>query len=114
MQNASVEEKEYDDQFLRTLQVETYGRIVAVIPAYNESRSIFRIVQEASKRVSKVIVVDDGSQDSTGFLAQSAGAQVIRIPRNTGKGTAAPSTGSSQAGPSAKPTAVVAAAPAAR
>ena len=34
------------------------------------------------------LVVDDGSTDGTGALAQSAGAEVLRLPRNSGKGLA--------------------------
>ena len=64
------------------------GSITAVIPAYNERETIYAIVQAATEYASEVIVVDDGSQDGTGELAASAGARVIRIPKNSGKGHA--------------------------
>ena len=35
-----------------------------------------------------VVVVDDGSDDGTGAKARSAGAEVIHLPENRGKGTA--------------------------
>jgi glycosyltransferase involved in cell wall biosynthesis len=62
--------------------------IIAVIPAYNEQATISRIVQATKLYADSVIVVDDGSDDCTGELAVSAGASVIRIPKNAGKGHA--------------------------
>ena len=62
--------------------------VTAVIPAYNERDTIGQIVRSAMQYASEVIVVDDGSEDNTGELAISAGATVIRIPKNTGKGHA--------------------------
>ena len=62
--------------------------ITAVIPAYNEQKTIESIVRTAMRYASEVIVVDDGSEDGTGDLAVSAGATVIRIPNNSGKGHA--------------------------
>ena len=37
---------------------------------------------------SEVVVVDDGSRDATGTVARRAGARVIRLPANFGKGHA--------------------------
>jgi len=62
--------------------------IVAVIPAYNEERFIGSVVLKARKHVDAVIVVDDGSTDGTGEIAQAAGAIVLRHERNRGKGVA--------------------------
>ena len=62
--------------------------ITVVVPAYNERDTIVGIVRTAKLHASNVIVVDDGSEDDTGELAFSAGAAVIRIPRNSGKGHA--------------------------
>jgi len=62
--------------------------ITAVIPAYNEQDTIDQIVRAAKLYANDVIVVDDGSEDDTGELAVSAGATVIRIPKNVGKGHA--------------------------
>ena len=63
-------------------------QITAVIPAFNESKTISWVVQGASKYAGEVIVVDDGSSDGTAEAAVSAGAHVIRIPKNGGKGNA--------------------------
>lgn len=61
---------------------------MAVIPAYNEELTIGSIVLCAKKHVDKVLVIDDGSRDRTGKLAELAGATVIRHDRNMGKGAA--------------------------
>lgn len=60
----------------------------AVIPCLNEAATIGPIVREVLTHVPVVWVVDDGSDDDTGHLAQSAGARVIRHPRPQGKGAA--------------------------
>jgi len=62
--------------------------IVACIPAYNEERTIARVVVEAQRYVDKVIVCDDGSTDLTGEIARRLGAEVVRHERNMGKGAA--------------------------
>jgi glycosyltransferase involved in cell wall biosynthesis len=61
---------------------------MAIIPAYNESESIGKIISETSKHVSSVIVVDDGSKDNTAEVAVSMNAKVVRNKYNTGKGAA--------------------------
>jgi polyprenyl-phospho-N-acetylgalactosaminyl synthase len=61
---------------------------MAVIPAYKEGSRIAAVVADASKYVSKVIVVDDGSPDATGENARKAGAFVVRHPDNSGAGAA--------------------------
>lgn len=65
-------------------------RVAAVIPAKDEAARIAATVQAASRiaHVDLVIVVDDGSGDATADLARSAGATVIRHPRNRGKAAA--------------------------
>ena len=62
--------------------------IIAAIPAYNEERTIARVVIEAQKYVDKVIVCDDGSTDLTGEIAKRLGAEVIRHEKNIGYGGA--------------------------
>lgn len=54
-----------------------------MIPALNESRSIEDVVVAAS-RFGRVIVVDDGSTDGTGRIAENAGAIVVRHSSNQG------------------------------
>ncbi len=59
------------------------ARIAAVIPAFNEERSIDAVVRQVSHR-ALAIVVDDGSTDNTAVLAQAAGATVVSHPVNLG------------------------------
>lgn len=61
--------------------------ILALIPAYNESRHIPRVVA-AVRLYLPVLVVDDGSADDTARLAEAAGADVLRQVPNQGKGAA--------------------------
>jgi glycosyltransferase involved in cell wall biosynthesis len=65
-------------------------RIEAIVPAYNEAPTIGRVVAalRSSHRVCRVLVVDDGSKDETVTFAQAAGADVLRMPQNAGKGKA--------------------------
>ncbi len=60
------------------------NNVTAVIPAYNEERTIFRIVSDAKRYVAHVIVVDDGSSDRTAIFADMAGANVIKHNFNMG------------------------------
>jgi glycosyltransferase involved in cell wall biosynthesis len=68
--------------------VRTKPRVVAVIPAFNEEIAIGSVVLGALAKVDLVIVVDDFSRDKTAKLAEQAGAQVIRMPKNGGKAKA--------------------------
>lgn len=63
-------------------------KVVIVIPAHNEAGSIEKIVIQALTYTKLVIVVDDGSTDSTGELAESKGAIVNRHADNLGKAAA--------------------------
>ena len=63
-------------------------KIFACIPAYNQERSIERVVQSTLKYVQHVIVIDDGSFDRTAEIAEKAGALIIRHTMNMGYGAA--------------------------
>jgi glycosyltransferase involved in cell wall biosynthesis len=62
--------------------------VVVVIPAHNEERFIGSVVLQARAVSRTVIVVDDGSDDRTAAVAAAAGALVLRLPRQMGKGQA--------------------------
>ncbi len=62
--------------------------VLAIIPAYNEQEKIGDIIQGALKLVDHVIVVDDGSIDSTKEIAESTGAEVVSHKKNRGLGVA--------------------------
>lgn len=65
-------------------------KITVLIPAHDEADRIGATVRAALKipGVSGVLVVDDGSRDETARLAEDAGAKVIRLWNNVGKGAA--------------------------
>jgi len=66
------------------------NRITAIIPAFNEEKTIISVIKvaQACPEISEIIVVDDGSTDSTFQKAQSTGVKIIRQPLNLGKGQA--------------------------
>ena len=61
---------------------------IACIPAYNEEKSIHKVVKDSFQFVDKVIVCDDGSNDKTAEEAKKAGAIIITHKKNSGKGSA--------------------------
>jgi glycosyltransferase involved in cell wall biosynthesis len=61
--------------------------VVVGIPAFNEEQTIARVVLEAQKFASRVIVCDDGSTDYTAKIAQSLGADVVQHLKNGGYGS---------------------------
>jgi glycosyltransferase involved in cell wall biosynthesis len=63
-------------------------RIAAAIPAYQAAPSVGAVVEGARRVLGEVLVVDDGSTDDTAAAARRAGARVVSLPRNQGKGAA--------------------------
>ena len=59
-----------------------------LLPAYNVSRTVTRIIREANLFIGDIIVVDDGSHDKTAEIALACGAVVLKHPHNCGKGMA--------------------------
>jgi len=58
--------------------------ISAIIPAYNEEKTVGEVVSDALTYVDEVVVIDDGSMDNTATVAAEAGAIVIRHEHNRG------------------------------
>jgi dolichol-phosphate mannosyltransferase len=62
-------------------------RTLIVIPAYNESGKIGRVIAKIPPLTAEtVLVIDDCSKDGTSAEADAAGARVIRHTRNQGVG----------------------------
>ena len=54
-------------------------RVSVIIPALNEEMSIPKVINDLPKDiVDEIIVVDNGSSDGTGSVAENAGARVVR------------------------------------
>ncbi len=64
-----------------------HPRVLAIVPAHDEAPRIAAVVRAAMEHLP-VLVVDDGSADGTAGVAASAGAEVLRLHPNAGKGAA--------------------------
>ncbi|MHB8171975.1 MAG: glycosyltransferase family 2 protein [Thermincolia bacterium] len=66
------------------------SKVSVLIPAYNEASHIHQTVQALVNlpQVDEVVVIDDASRDDTAQLARQAGARVISLGENLGKGGA--------------------------
>jgi glycosyltransferase involved in cell wall biosynthesis len=63
--------------------------VTPVIPAFNEAGTVADIVRVAKAAgFARVLVVSDGSTDQTAALAKAAGAEVLELHPNRGKGGA--------------------------
>jgi len=62
--------------------------VAAAIPAYRAGPSVAAVVEGTLRQVAAVLVVDDGSDDDTAAAAARAGAEVVSLPTNQGKGDA--------------------------
>jgi glycosyltransferase involved in cell wall biosynthesis len=65
-------------------------RCIVIVPALNEAATVGRVIQEIREVDPDftVVVVDDGSDDGTGAVAEAAGASLLRLPFNLGIGGA--------------------------
>lgn len=65
-------------------------KVLVIIPAYNEKKSIGGVVRDirASLPGADVLVVNDGSTDDTSGEARQSGAMVLDLPCNMGLGVA--------------------------
>ncbi len=65
-------------------------RVVISIPAYNEEKTIGRVIEDIKKIMDhtkyeyKILVIDDGSKDNTSKIAKEKGAIVVSNKRNLG------------------------------
>jgi glycosyltransferase involved in cell wall biosynthesis len=64
------------------------GRVFVVVPAYNEGKRLAHVIDDLASTGHAVVVVDDGSSDDTGAVAQARGCYVLRHILNRGQGAA--------------------------
>lgn len=64
-------------------------KILIIVPAYNEEKSIGKVIEDICAHIPQadILVVNDGSLDSTSKVAKSNGAFVIDLPFNLGIGS---------------------------
>lgn len=63
-------------------------RVAVVIPAYNEAQTVAGVIEVALELTPDVVVASDGSRDRTAQVAREAGARVVELTENAGKGPA--------------------------
>ncbi|MBU9724101.1 glycosyltransferase family 2 protein [Bacillus alkalicola] len=65
-------------------------KVDVIIPAYNEEKRIGKTLSTLNGEdwVNNILVVDDGSIDRTFQIAQGLTDQVLKLPKNKGKGAA--------------------------
>lgn len=62
-------------------------KIVTIIPAYNEEKSIAQVIKDVHPYSTEVLIIDDGSKDRTREIAAAMGAIVVPNIINRGLGT---------------------------
>ncbi|MET3919691.1 glycosyltransferase family 2 protein [Arthrobacter sp. UYEF20] len=72
------------------MKIHDSTRVLVIMPAWNEAESVGNTVREVLGvgRPYDVLVVNDGSTDSTADIAKEAGATVLTLPFNLGVGGA--------------------------
>lgn len=68
-------------------------KLIVIIPAFNEEKTIATVINQIPQSIvgveqREVVVINDGSTDTTSFVAQQAGASVVNIRQNQGVGSA--------------------------
>lgn len=81
----------YPAELPLTLPVDppSLAEVAVLIPAFDEAANVSPVVEAALRAgCGTVLVIDDGSTDGTSAAAKAAGASVLRLRRNVGKGGA--------------------------
>ncbi len=68
----------------------TYPKTLVIIPAFNEEASIAYVIGLIHQHApwADIAVINDGSSDATGAIAEACGAFVLHLPHNVGIGAA--------------------------
>ena len=61
-------------------------RTLLAIPVYNEERHVTHVLEKVQDYAGRILVIDDGSTDSTPSLLARQPVEVIRHSRNRGYG----------------------------
>jgi len=62
------------------------SKVFIIIPAYNEEKTVGKVIEKAKRYCKNIVVVDDGSEDKTEKIAKQKGVYVLRHVINLGKG----------------------------
>jgi hypothetical protein len=67
---------------------EADARVLIIIPAFNEEESIGGVIASIHENMPEadIVVVNDGSSDSTRSVAEALGVTVLNLPYNLGIG----------------------------
>jgi glycosyltransferase involved in cell wall biosynthesis len=66
----------------------TQKDVLVIVPAFNESASIGDVISELKEYLYDILVISDGSTDTTAQIARAMGARVLELPINLGVGGA--------------------------
>ncbi|MBI4139448.1 glycosyltransferase family 2 protein [Candidatus Woesearchaeota archaeon] len=78
-----------NSEFTKSKNVVLFKDLWIVIPAYNAQKTITKVIENLNDYgYRNIIVVDDGSNDSTFESAQNTGAEVLSHMANRGQGAA--------------------------
>ena len=75
---------------VKTMNTKKPMSVSVIIPAYNEEKTVANVIKtvKSLNYIDEIIVVNDGSTDSTEQTAMEAGATVLSHTKNRGKGAA--------------------------
>jgi glycosyltransferase involved in cell wall biosynthesis len=76
----------FDKRLSEVRCVANETKVLVGIPAFNEERTIAKIIVKCQKFAERIVVVDDGSIDDTAAIAERLGATVLKHDKNLGKG----------------------------
>lgn len=88
MEDRQEQVSQKDNTVVPVTNKQGHPEVIAAIPCFNEERFIGTVVLKAKNYVDLVMVIDDGSTDNTSMVAEQAGATVIKLDSNQGKGVA--------------------------